>query len=88
MTRREFLHRGLETAWAATMIAAVPQPGKQLDEAADVLTRAVAGGQMEGAVLHVERRGSVFVRCFGSARSPASWGQGSARFNGRWPAAD
>jgi CubicO group peptidase (beta-lactamase class C family) len=51
------------------MITAVQQPDK-LDDASDILARAVAGGQMHGAVLYVEHRGRAFVRSFGAARTP------------------
>ena len=55
MNRRTFLQCGLGTAWAAPVIAAVQQPDK-LDVAADVLTRAVAEGQVDAAVLYVRHR--------------------------------
>jgi CubicO group peptidase (beta-lactamase class C family) len=51
------------------VIAAVRQ-GDKLDGAADVLTRAVGGGQVHAAVLYVRHRGGEFVRSFGAARSP------------------
>ena len=48
---------------------AVAQPQDKLDVAADVLTRAVAGGQVAAAALYVRHRGGVFTRSFGAARS-------------------
>ncbi len=48
---------------------AAVQQGDKLDLAADVLTRAVAGGPVAAAVLYVRHRGGVFVRSFGAARS-------------------
>jgi CubicO group peptidase (beta-lactamase class C family) len=48
---------------------AVAQPQDKLDVAADVLTRAVAGGQVAAAALYVRHRGGVFARSFGAARS-------------------
>ena len=50
------------------VIAAVQRPDK-LDDAADVLTRAAAEGQVTAAVLYVRHRGTVFARSFGAARS-------------------
>ena len=48
---------------------AVLEPHDKLDVAADVLTRAVAAGQVAGAVLYVRHRNGVFARSFGTARS-------------------
>src|SRR5262245_25832547 len=55
MNRRTFHQCALGTAWAAPVIAAVRQ-GDKLDGAADVLTRAVVGGQVHAAVLYVRHR--------------------------------
>jgi CubicO group peptidase (beta-lactamase class C family) len=68
MNRRTLLQYGLGSAWAAPVIAAVQQRDK-LEAAADVLTHAVAAGQVDGAVLYVRHRRGVFARCFGAARS-------------------
>jgi CubicO group peptidase (beta-lactamase class C family) len=68
MNRRTFLQCGLGTAGAAPVLAAV-QRREKLDVAADVLTRAVAEKQVDGAVLYVRHRGGVFARPFGTARS-------------------
>jgi CubicO group peptidase (beta-lactamase class C family) len=51
-------------------VLAAVQQGDKLDVAADVLTRATAGGQVHAAVLCVRHRGGEFLRSFGSARSP------------------
>jgi CubicO group peptidase (beta-lactamase class C family) len=48
---------------------AVAQPQDKLDAAADILTRAVAKGQVAAAVLYVRHRSGVFARSFGTARS-------------------
>jgi CubicO group peptidase (beta-lactamase class C family) len=48
---------------------AVAQPQDELDAAADILTRAVAKGQVAAAVLYVRHRSGVFARSFGTARS-------------------
>ena len=55
MNRRTFLQCGLGTAWVAPVIAAA-QPQDKLDVAADVLTRAVAEGQVDAAVLYVRHK--------------------------------
>jgi CubicO group peptidase (beta-lactamase class C family) len=52
----------------APVIGGVQQREK-LDVAADVLTHAVAGGQINAAVLYVRHRNSVFARSFGAASS-------------------
>ena len=69
MNRRMLLQGSLGTAWAAPVIGAVGH-GDKLDIAADVLSRAVAGGQVAAAALCVRHRGGDFVRSFGAARSP------------------
>jgi CubicO group peptidase (beta-lactamase class C family) len=48
---------------------AVAEPEDKMDAASDVLTGAVAGGQVAGAVLYVRHKGDVFARSFGAARS-------------------
>jgi CubicO group peptidase (beta-lactamase class C family) len=69
INRRTFLETGLESAWAAPVIALV-QRRDQLDDAADILRRAVETGQVKGAVLYVRHRKDDFVRSYGAARSP------------------
>jgi hypothetical protein len=67
MSRRMFVQSGLAAAIATPLIAALRQ--EQLEEAADVLTRATAGGQVAAAVLHVTQRETTFTRTFGKAQS-------------------
>jgi CubicO group peptidase (beta-lactamase class C family) len=69
MHRRTFLQCALGAPWSAVVLAAVQERDK-LEVAADVLTRATSDGQVKGAVLYVRRKGNLFVRSFGSARSP------------------
>ena len=69
MNRRTVLQCGLGTAWAAPLIALVQRRDK-LDDAADVLRRAVEAGQVKAAALFVRHRRDEFVRSFGAARSP------------------
>ena len=66
MNRRTFLQCGLAAGTAAPLWAAVQQ--KRLDDAADVLTRAVAQGQVAAAVLHAAQDQFSFTRAFGGAR--------------------
>lgn len=67
MKRRTFLQWGLAAAiegrWAAALRAAGP------DDAADVLAKAVAGGQVAAAVLHVAGPKGAATRAFGRAAS-------------------
>ena len=49
------------------MLAALRQ--ERLDEAADVLARATAEGQVAAAVLHVVQREASFTRSFGKAQT-------------------
>jgi len=67
MKRRTFLQSGLAAAVGTPLLAALKQ--ERLDEAADVLANAVAGGQVASAVLHVEQRERSFTRHFGKAQS-------------------
>lgn len=67
MKRRHFLSTGMSAALAAPLLSAVRD--NRLDSAADVLSAAVAGGQVESAVLHVSRSGAAETRHFGQARS-------------------
>lgn len=66
MKRRTFLQCGLAAGTAAPLWAAVQQ--RRLDDAADVLTRAVRQGQVAAAVLHVSQGQFSFTRAFGGAR--------------------
>jgi CubicO group peptidase (beta-lactamase class C family) len=68
MNRRTFLHCGLAAAWGA-QVNSVIEPHDKLDVAADVLTRAVAAGQVAAAVLYVRHGNGVFARPFGTAKS-------------------
>jgi CubicO group peptidase (beta-lactamase class C family) len=68
MNRRTILQSGIACTWTAPLIAAV-QGRNMLDAAADVLTNAVAAGQVHAAVLYVQNRKSVYAKCFGAAHS-------------------
>jgi CubicO group peptidase (beta-lactamase class C family) len=65
--RRTFVQSGLAASIATPLFAALKQ--ERLEEAADVLTRATAGGQVAAAVLHVTQREATFTRTFGKAQS-------------------
>src|SRR5262249_6141135 len=67
MKRRTFLQSGLAAAVGTPLLAALKQ--ERLDEAADVLANAVAGGQVGSAVMHVTQRKTSFTRYFGKAQS-------------------
>jgi CubicO group peptidase (beta-lactamase class C family) len=67
MKRRVFLQSGLAAAFGTRVLAALKQ--ERLDDAADVLEKAVAGGQVAAAVLHVTQRDESFTRTFGKAPS-------------------
>src|SRR5947208_161931 len=67
MKRRTFVQCGLVATLGTPLIAALRQ--ERLDEAADVLNRATAGGQIAAAVLHVNQRDTSFTRSFGKAQS-------------------
>ncbi len=66
MKRRNFLQFGLAVSLGTPLLAALRQD--RLDEAAEVLTRATAQGQVAAAVLHVTQRQTSFTRAFGKAR--------------------
>ena len=70
MNRRMFVQCGLAASIATPLFAAWRQ--ERLEEAADVLTRAVTGGQVAAAVLHVTQREATFTRTFGKAQSEQS----------------
>ena len=67
MKRRTFLQAGLSATLGSPLFAAMRQ--NRLDEAAEVLSRATAQGQVTSAVLHVIRRQTTFTRAFGQAKS-------------------
>lgn len=67
MKRRIFLQSGLAAAIGTPLCAALRQ--ERLDEAADVLAKATASGQVTSAVLHVSQRETAFTRHFGKAPS-------------------
>ena len=67
MKRRDFLQTGLAATLGTPLFAALRQ--ERLDDAADVLAKATAKGQVASAVLHVTQRESSFSRHFGKASS-------------------
>src|SRR5262245_27082317 len=67
MKRRALLQTGLAAAFGAPLYAAFKSD--RFDEASDVLAKAVAGGQVASAVLHVTRRDDSSTRAFGKAPS-------------------
>jgi CubicO group peptidase (beta-lactamase class C family) len=67
MRRRTFLACGLAAAWGTPLLAALRR--KNLNDAANVLTRATASGQVAAAVLHATQRDESFTRAFGKANS-------------------
>jgi CubicO group peptidase (beta-lactamase class C family) len=62
-----FIQTGLAASIATPVLAALRQ--ERLEEAADALSRATAGGLVAAAVLHVNQRETTFTRTFGKARS-------------------
>jgi CubicO group peptidase (beta-lactamase class C family) len=67
MRRRKFIQGGLALGLGAPVSAALRK--ERLDEAAEVLSRATAGGQIAAAVLHVIQRETSFTRSFGKAQT-------------------
>ena len=67
MQRRTFLQSTLLTSFAAPLAAALRQ--ERLDDAADLLAKSVASGQVTSAVLHVRQQAQSFTRAFGQAKS-------------------
>ncbi len=65
MKRRTFVQCGLAATLGTPLFAALLQ--ERLDEAADLLARVTAGGQVAAAVLHVTQRETSFTRTFGKA---------------------
>src|SRR5262245_52069911 len=70
MNRRVFVQSGLAASIATPLVAALRQD--RIEEAAGVLPRAVANGQVATAVLHVVQRETTFTRTFGRAQSEQS----------------
>ena len=66
MKRRTFIQSGLAVSLGTPLLAALRQD--RLDEAAEVLTRAIAQGQVAAAVLHVSQGRTSFTHAFGKAR--------------------
>jgi CubicO group peptidase (beta-lactamase class C family) len=66
MKRRTFIQGGMAVGLGTPVFAALRQ--ERLDEAAGVLARATADGQIAAAVLHVVQRDAAFTRSFGKAR--------------------
>ena len=66
MKRRTFVQATLAAAVRTPLLAALRQ--ERLDEAADVLAKATASGQVAAAVLHVAQRDATFTRAFGKAK--------------------
>ena len=67
MKRRTFIQGGMAVGFAAPVLAALRE--ERLEEAAGILARATAGGQLAAAVLHVVQREAAFTRAFGNARN-------------------
>jgi CubicO group peptidase (beta-lactamase class C family) len=67
MKRRRLIQSGLAVCLGSPLLAALRQ--ERLDEAADVLARATADGQVSAAVLHVVQRETSFTQSFGKARN-------------------
>lgn len=66
MQRRTFLQAGLAATVGSPLLAALRQD--RLDEAAAVLSRATASGQLAAATMHVVQGKTTFSRAFGTAR--------------------
>jgi CubicO group peptidase (beta-lactamase class C family) len=67
MQRRTFLQTGVAAALGTPLLAALRQD--RLEDAADVLKKAAASGQVAAAVLHVRQRDASFTRAFGKAQT-------------------
>ena len=70
MSRRHFLSAGFAAAVAAPLWAAVSS--RRFDEAVEILAKAVDGGQVKSAALHVTRRGESTAWAFGKGVSETS----------------
>jgi CubicO group peptidase (beta-lactamase class C family) len=67
MKRRTFIQCGLATAIGTPLLAALQK--ERLDDAAEILSRATASGQVSAAALHVTQRETSFTRAFGKAQT-------------------
>lgn len=67
MKRRTFIQGGMAVGFGAPVLAALRE--ERLEEAAGILARATADGQVAAAVLHVVQREATFTRAFGNARN-------------------
>jgi CubicO group peptidase (beta-lactamase class C family) len=65
--RRRFIQSGLAMSLGTPVLAALKR--ERLDEAVEVLARAVRDGQVVAAVMHVIQRGTSFTRSFGKAQT-------------------
>ncbi len=66
MKRRTFIQTGLATMIATPLFAAFRQ--QQLDEAAEILSKAVTNGEVSAASIYVSQREATFTRAFGKAQ--------------------
>jgi CubicO group peptidase (beta-lactamase class C family) len=67
MKRRTFIQGGMAVGLGTPVLASLRQ--ERIDEAAGILARAAADGQIAAAVLHVNQRERTFTRSFGKARN-------------------
>lgn len=67
MTRRTFIQGGLAVSLGSSVLGALRQ--EKLEEAAAILSRSTAEGQVATAVMHVRQGTAVFTRTFGHATS-------------------
>ena len=67
MKRRTFLQYGMAATLGTPLLAALQQV--RLDDAAEILAMATAGGKVSSAVLHVTQRATTITRRFGNAKS-------------------
>ena len=67
MKRRAMLKAGVGAFMATPLLAAIQR--ERFGDAAEVLAKATASGEIESAVLHVNRRQTVFAHAFGKAGS-------------------
>ena len=65
MNRRTFIQGGLAASCGTRLLAALKQD--RLEEAAQILAKATASGQVASAVIHVAQREQTFTRRFGKA---------------------
>ena len=67
MTRRTFIQGSLAVSLGSTVLGALRR--EKLDEAAAILSKSAAEGQVASAVLHVRQGKAAFTRTFGHAGS-------------------